>query len=145
MPDTHPSDAGESYDLYLKGTTYRVYRFILKHGGPVGISEIQKGLGLSSPSVSQYHIKKLLRLGLIKEEQEGFVVERVVVENVIRFRRTAIPIQTAYVTFFGITLLILLALLRPASINSVYFLAVVVNCAALGVSLYEMSKTLKKI
>src|SRR5712692_5136849 len=145
MPDRHPNEAGDSYDPYLRGTTYRVYRFMLKHGKPVGISEIQKDLGLSSPSVSQYHVRKLLQLGLIKEEQEGYVVDRVVAENVIRIRRTLVPVQTAYVAFFGVTLFILLVFLRPTGIDSIYFFAIVVNGSALGISLYEMVKTLKRI
>lgn len=145
MPDKPLDEAGETYDPYLKGTTYRVYRFILKHGKPVGISEVQKGLGLSSPSVSQYHIRKLLRLGLVKEEQGGYVVERVVLENVIRIRRTSVPVQTAYAAFFGVTLFILVVFLRPTAIDSIFFFAVVVNGSALGISLYEVVKTLKRI
>lgn len=144
MGDTPSKGASEVSDASLKGTTYRVYRYMLKHG-PVSISDVQKGLGLSSPSVSQYHIKKLLRLGLIREEQEGYVIDKVVLENVIRIRRTSIPMQTAYVAFFCVTLLILLAFLRPATIRSVYFFAVVVNVAALGISLYETGKTLKRL
>jgi hypothetical protein len=146
MGDKPPKGAtGEGYDPYLKGTTYRVYRFILKQRRPLGISEIQKGLDLSSSSVSEYHVKKLVQLGLIRQEQQGYVVDRVVVENVVRIRRIAIPVQTAYVVFFAATLALFLTLLRPASVNSVYFLGVVVNSAALIVSLNEVRKTLKSL
>jgi predicted DNA-binding transcriptional regulator len=93
----------ETVDIVLKGTTYRVYRFMIKQRKPLGVSDVQRGLGLSSPSVSQYHIKKLLALGLIREEQGGYVVDRVVFGNVIRIMRIAIPVQTAYVAFFGTT------------------------------------------
>lgn len=132
-------------DLALKGTTYSVYRYMLKQRDQVGISEIQKGLGLSSPSVAQYHIKKLLQLGLVREEQGGYVVDKVILENVVRIRRISIPSQTAYVAFFGATLLILLAFLRPPEIDSVYFLATMVNATALAISSYEMAKTLKRL
>jgi predicted DNA-binding transcriptional regulator len=145
MQDKPPKGAGDALDSYLKGTTYRVYRFMLREGKPVGISEVQKALGLSSPSVSEYHIKKLLRLGLIKEEQAGYVVDHVVVENVVRIRRTAIPVQTAYVAFFGATLAILLTILRPTTIDSVYFFAIAVNLSALLASLYETTKTWKRL
>ena len=145
MSDKPPDEAGDAIDPYLKGTTYRVYRFMLKEGKPVGISEIQKALGLSSPSVSQYHIKKLQRLGLVKEERAGYVVDRVVVENVVRIRRTSIPVQTAYVGFFGATLAILLTFLRPAAIDSLYFFAIIVNLSALLVSLYETNKTWRRL
>jgi DNA-binding transcriptional ArsR family regulator len=146
MGDKPPKGAaGEGYDPFLKGTTYRVYRFMLKQRKPVGISEIQKALSLSSSSVSEYHVKKLLQLGLIRQEQDGYVIDRVVVDNVIRIRRVAIPVQIAYVVFFSVTLLLFLMPLRPVAINSIYFLAVVVNSAALVVSLNEVRKTLKRL
>ena len=145
MAEIAPSDAGRGSDLYLKGTTYRVYRYLLKQRGPAGISDVQKGLGLSSPSVAQYHIKKLLRLGLIREEQEGYLVDKMVLENVVRIRRVSVPTQTGYLAFFGVTFFVLLVFLRPDAINSLYFFAVVVNVAALAVSLYEVRKTLKRL
>ncbi len=145
MADARPKETDEPSDTRLSGTTYKVYHYMLKQRAPVGISEVQKGIGLSSPSVSQYHLKKLVRLGLVKEEQGGYVVDKVVLENVIRIRRVSIPVQTAYVAFFGVTFLILLVFLRPANMDSLYFFAVVVNATAIAVSLYETSKTLKRL
>jgi DNA-binding transcriptional ArsR family regulator len=140
-----PGSSFASYDPYLKGTTYKVYRYMLRHKDPVGISQVQKDLGLSSSSVSQYHLKKLLKLGLIREEQGGYVVDKVVLENVVRIRRTSIPVQTGYVLFFSVTLAFLLLFLRPSVISSVFFFAVVINACALGVSLYEAFKTFRRI
>lgn len=144
MPDKPQEAPGGRYDPYLKGTTYRVYRHMLRQRKPVGISEVQKSLGLSSSSVAEYHIGKLLHMGLVREEQAGYVIDKVVFENIIRIRRVSIPVQTAYVLFFGVTLLLMLAIFRPVEITSGYFLAVVVNCSALGISLYEMVKTLRR-
>lgn len=144
MTENPQTESGDAYEPHLRGTTYRVYRFMLRQRSPVGISEVQRGLGLSSPSVSQYHIKKLLRLGLIKEEGGGYVVDKVVLENIIRIRRMSIPVQAAYLAFFGATLFILLVFIRPSTIDSVYFLALVVNCSALGISSYETVRTLKR-
>ena len=143
MVDSH--DDEEITDSQLKGTTLRVYRYVLKQARPVGISDIQKGLGLSSPSVSQYHVRKLLRLGLIREDSGGYVVDRVVLENVIRIKQVSIPIQTAYVAFFTVTLFTLLVFVRPTTISSLYFLAVTINVVALGISVYEAGKTLKRL
>jgi predicted transcriptional regulator len=84
MPDSFADGTGNVSDATLKGTTYKVYRYILKQNRPVGISDVQKGLGLSSPSVSQYHIRKLLQLGMIREEQSGYVIDKMVLENIIR-------------------------------------------------------------
>ena len=143
MATTSSNDEGVT--AQLKGTTYHVYRFMLKQRQPVGISDIQRGIGLSSPSVAQYHVRKLLQMGLIREEQGGYLVDKVVFENVIRIRRVSIPIQAAYVSFFGALLFFLLVFLRPVTIDSVYYFAVVVNVSALGISVFEMAKTLKRL
>jgi hypothetical protein len=74
---------------------------------------VQKGLAMSSPSVAQYHVKKLLQVGLIKEEQGGYVVDKNVFENVIRIRRSIIPVQVAYSAFFSTLLIALFVLFHP--------------------------------
>lgn len=135
----------ETSDVYLKGTTFRVYRYLIKKARPATISEIQKALGLSSPSVSQYHIRKLVAMNLVREEQAGYVINRMVLENFIRIRRISIPLQTAYAAFFGATLVILASLLRPRVIDSLYLFAFAINLAALSVSLYEAAKTFKRL
>jgi hypothetical protein len=91
------ADSRDISEASLKGTTFKVYRYILKQNRPVSISDAQRGLGLSSPSVSQYHIRKLLRHGLIREEQGGYVIDKMVLENIVRVRRFSFPIQTGYV------------------------------------------------
>ena len=90
----------EGADYVLKGTTLRVYRCLYRAGTPMGIHDVQRALKLSSPSVAEYHIKKLVRAGLAKEGQNGYTVDKVVFENVIRIRRTVIPLQTTFVAFF---------------------------------------------
>ena len=136
---------GNTPNTALKGTTYKVYRFIVRQSQPVGISDVQKGVGLSSPSVSDYHIRKLLQLGLIREEQGGYVVEKMVLENIVRIGRMSFPVQTGYVAFFSATFMIMLVFLRPLTITSSYVLAVVVNVAALAVSTWETRRTLKRL
>ncbi len=145
MPEKPSEAAGDKYDPYLKGTTYRVYRHMLRQREPVGISDIQKALRLSSPSVAEYHVGKLLKMGLVREEQGGYVVDKVAFENVIRIRRISIPVQTAYVLFFGTTLALMLTFFRPGELSPQYFFAVAVNCAALIVTAYEAAKTFRRL
>jgi DNA-binding transcriptional ArsR family regulator len=134
-------------DSDLKGTTLRVYKLLLREGKALRVTEIQRTLSLSSASVAQYHLDKLLNMGLIQEEQSGFIVVRVVIENVIRIRRRLIPIQAAYVAFFTFTLssmVVILAMSEPVVVNSLDFIALSVNIVALAVSLIEMRRTLAK-
>ena len=128
----------------LSGTTYRVYKFVFKAPKPVGVYDIQRGLHLSSPSVAQYHTKKLLQLGLIREEPEGFVVDKNVFENMVRIRRMAIPVQVAYVGFFVIILGALLTLLRPQTVTSAYFVGLFSSLVALLIFVQQAIHTFRR-
>jgi len=140
------ADSGaKARDEPLSGTTYRVYKFVFKAPKPVGVYDIQRGLNLSSPSVAQYHTKKLLRLGLIREEQDGFVVDKNVFENVVRIRRMAIPVQVAYVGFFAIILGALLTFLRPQIVTSTYFVALVSSLVAFLIFVQQAVRTLRRV
>jgi DNA-binding transcriptional ArsR family regulator len=146
LADREPTrETPDIHDASLKGTTYKVYRYVYKAGKAVRVNDVQRDLKLSSPSVAQYHIKKLLALGLIREEQEGYVIERVVFENVVRFRRISIPFQAAYTAFFAISLVVLLTALRPPVVTSTYFFALAVIAVALLISVYEAFKTMKRL
>jgi alkyl hydroperoxide reductase subunit AhpF len=129
----------------LNATTQRVYRFLYKQGGkPVGVHEVQNGLALSSPSVAHYHIRKLVEQGLAKEVAGGYVVDKVVFENMIRIRRSVIPFQTTYLALFVSTFVIMLTVFRPAAVSSVYIFAILVNAIAIGAFLYETVKSLRQ-
>lgn len=51
----------------LKGKTMLVYMHLLRLDRPsVGVREVQRALGFSSPSVAAYHLNKLRDLGLVE-------------------------------------------------------------------------------
>ncbi|RLE77751.1 MAG: hypothetical protein DRJ56_01655 [Thermoprotei archaeon] len=92
---------GESGGARLEGTTLRVYRFMLIHGKPVGVRELQRRLGLSSPSVAAYHLSKLERLGLVEKLVDGKYVARRhaklgVMSDVVVLGRLAFPRYVFY-------------------------------------------------
>jgi len=53
------------------GKTWDVYLCILTSGDPIGVRDIWRDLGLSSPSLAQYHVNKLLELKLIESTPSG--------------------------------------------------------------------------
>lgn len=55
----------------IYGTTWDVYLCILTSRGPVGVRDIWRALKLSSPSLAQYHVNKLLDLELIEATVNG--------------------------------------------------------------------------
>jgi len=96
----------------LKGKTLLVYMHILKAGQEtVGVREVQRALGFSSPSVAAYHIQKLQDLGLIenvygdyrliKEVKVGVLRSFVSVGGVMlpRFLFYAVLVTSMLVTF----------------------------------------------
>jgi hypothetical protein len=79
----------------LKGKTLLVYMYMLKNpGNPVGVREVQRKLNFSSPSVSSYHLNKLLDLGLVENIYGDYQVVREIKVGVLRH----------FVTFAGVML-----------------------------------------
>ena len=55
----------------IAGTEWDIYLHILTSDKPVGIREIWRNLNLSSPSLVQYHINKLLEKQLVESTVDG--------------------------------------------------------------------------
>ncbi len=130
----------------LSGTTRKVYRYIYKHG-PVRPHEIQRDMGLSSSSVADYHVQKLLRMRLIREEAgqdgvAGLVTEEAVFEAMLRVRRTIIPLWTTASPFFGAALFVFVAILRPEVITSSYLFSLIVAGVAFSICVYQAFESL---
>jgi len=75
----------EIIESELKGKTLLVYMYIIRVNQPsVGVREIQRALGFSSPSVSAYHLNKLKDLGLVESIRGDYSLIRVVKVGVLR-------------------------------------------------------------
>jgi predicted transcriptional regulator len=132
----------------LRGTTLKVYRYIVsRRNEPVRITEVQTKLGLSSPSLAHYHVKKLVELGLVREEGVGYTADKVAIENFFLVGGLIVPYQAAYLSFFCVTLVAMLIILVRDSlaVTSITFIALVVNVGALAVSAYELRRALRGI
>ena len=84
MPDVSESAVIESE---MRGKTLLVYWYLLGSTSPrVGVREVQRSLGFSSPSVAAHHLNKLLDLGLVDKSSTGeyFLVQEVSV-GILRF------------------------------------------------------------
>ncbi|MCW3992689.1 MAG: hypothetical protein NWE79_08255 [Candidatus Bathyarchaeota archaeon] len=69
----------------LKGKTMLVYMHLLRVNRPsVGVREVQRTLGFSSPSVAAYHLNKLRDLGLVDSERGDYRLVREVKIGVLR-------------------------------------------------------------
>jgi DNA-binding transcriptional ArsR family regulator len=124
----------------LKGTTLEVYRFLLKSNRPVGAREVQRALNLSSPSLAVYHISKLEDVGLLKREDGGYVIDKVVLQDSIKISRFLIPRFLFYAIFSVLLVITELTVLRPPVITGEYFFATVGTVICALAFCYETAK-----
>ncbi|MGI0080848.1 MAG: helix-turn-helix domain-containing protein [Nitrososphaerales archaeon] len=138
---------GEGPKDALNGTTLRVYRFLYRSGEPQGIHDVQNGLHLSSSSVAAYHIKKLLEVGLIRQavdDSTKYFVDRLIFENMIRIKKSLIPLQIGYLAFFASAVIVLLILLRPIRLDGSFVFSVIVILIACAIFSYQILRSLAK-
>jgi len=70
----------------LKGKTLLVYWYLLQQPThAVGVREVQRALGFSSPSIAVHHLEKLQDLGLVRKKGTGeYVLEGEVKVGILR-------------------------------------------------------------
>jgi len=96
----------ERVDYELRGKTLQVYLYLLRHGKAVGVREIQKELGFSSPSVAFHHLDKLINLGIIeRDEYERYVlvkkVDTGILHSFVNIAGLTLPRLGFYAAFFS--------------------------------------------
>lgn len=136
--------SSEDVEGVLKGLTLKVYRYVLKNRKETGVREVQRALKLSSPTLAAYHLDKLEQAGLVKKGASGYVVDRVYLRNLIRFRRLLIPKYFFYALFFSLAVVVELVVFRPTVFSREYVFAFIVTCAAAASYVYETIRTWMK-
>ena len=134
-------------DLALTGRTLNVYWFLLKKKQPLGRKEVQRGAKLSSASLAEYHLKKLVDLGLVEKLPHGdYVVSKIVRVGVARFylniRNSFIPRFALYSSFYIIVLFCSLFFISSLSPDLVFLIMSVILFGILT-SIFELLTLLK--
>jgi DNA-binding transcriptional ArsR family regulator len=88
----------------LRGKTLQVYIYLLRAGRPVGVRELQRALGFSSPSVAHHHLEKLREMGLVsRDEGNRYLVQEKVDIGILKMfvlvRGRLIPRMVFYAVF----------------------------------------------
>ena len=128
----------------LTGNTAQVYRYAIKMGKPVGVREVQKALKLSSPRLASYHLEKLEEAGLLKQTSQGFIVDKLVLENFVRFYRLLVPKYFLYFAFFAAATLFQVILFKPFEITRGYLFSTTILAIATAYFGYETVVTFMK-
>ncbi|MEO9320640.1 MAG: hypothetical protein ABI361_08215 [Nitrososphaera sp.] len=64
-------DSPDDLEYKLQGRTLEVYLYLVRKKHPVGIRELQREIGLSSPSVAEYHVEKLVAMDIAQKDAFG--------------------------------------------------------------------------
>ena len=103
-----PNDSTDKRSIVesqLKGNTLRVYIYVVSHKKS-GVREIQRALHFSSSSLAQYHLSKLVDLGLLTENGgEYSLTEQVrvdVLKDFLQVGKFIVPRFVFYAVFFSI-------------------------------------------
>ncbi|TET08873.1 MAG: hypothetical protein E3J86_09800 [Candidatus Thorarchaeota archaeon] len=129
-------------ELQLTGRTLRVYWFLLKEKKPADRKSVQRGANLSTPSLAEYHLRKLMDLGLVNKLAHGdyFVTKTVrvgVTRFYFKFRNSLVPRFALYSSFYLIILIFSFLVLRNMT-GDVAFLILSVVIFGLVTSIFEL-------
>jgi hypothetical protein len=93
--------------------TFRVYLYVLRKK-KVGIRDVQKDLGFSSPNLATYHLRKLESIGLLRREDSQYlavsksfgvlklflVLDRYIIPKSFFFFLLFLPMTIGFLVFF---------------------------------------------
>jgi predicted DNA-binding transcriptional regulator len=103
-------------ELFGNRQRFRIYWYMISKNGPVGVREVQRELGISSPSVVHHHLEKLTRAGIVDLDEYGRYcvtkkVEVGVLQAFTRVGRFLLPRFSFYAVFMTTSLLLYIILL----------------------------------
>jgi len=128
----------------LRGTTLRVYWYLFKKGQGAGVREVQRRLGMSSPSTALHHLDKLRGLGLVEKDSFGqYAMLKDVKVGALRFfmrlGTLVLPRYLFYAVFFSTSLVVYLY--REGFAASVHnVMAIMFGLSAAAVCWYETAR-----
>jgi len=127
-------DQNSELERRLSGRTLQVYLYLQKKKEASGIREVQRDLELSSPSVAEYQVEKLVEMGLAGRDSYGrvFVTRKVKVKamaSYVNFGRFIVPRLAFYASIF--TAIAALYIVFNFNSLSIYGVAVPAGAAAI--------------
>lgn len=124
----------------LRGNTLRAYWALLNsEDGVVGVRELQRKLGFSSPALAAYHLNKLTELKLVEKERGDYRLVREVkvgiLKQFIKLGTYLLPRNVLYATMFTTLLIFFLTQLEEFNFYSNF--ALILGILSSVISWYE--------
>jgi hypothetical protein len=126
----------------LKGNTLRAYWALLNSkDGVIGVRELQRQLGFSSPTLAAYHLNKLVELELVVKERGNYRLEREVkvgvLKQFIKIGTFLLPRYVLYATMFTILLIFFLTQLGQRGMSFYSNFALILAILSTVIAWYE--------
>ncbi len=125
----------------LHGNTLRVYLHMLRKKTPLGVREIMRDLGFSTPSLVHYHLNKLLNAGLIKQDGSKYIVAKSVKIGILRYSTIVFgKILPRFALYAGLFLSLLVSsviLIISNQVKALAFFSIFISFLAFLVMLIE--------
>jgi len=111
----------------LKGNTLRAYWALMNsEDGIIGVRELQRQLGFSSPALAAYHLNKLIELKLVENVRGDYkLIKEVrvgVLKQFIKLGTFLLPRYVLYATMFTTLLVFLLTQMNEFTFFSTFAL-----------------------
>ncbi len=138
-----------SRERRLAPTALRIYRYMVLRGGWVGVRELQRALGLSSPGLVAYHLARLVEEGLVERGEGGkyrvkAYVSVGVLREFVRLGRLVVPRYAFYATFIGV-LTLLYAFLYPwYALSEPGLIGLILGAFSTASFIYETMRALRE-
>jgi len=134
-------------EMELRGKTLQVYLYLLKKE-EVGVREVQRALGFKSPSLAEYHLKRLEEMGLAREELGRYkLIKEVkpdIVKDLIKIGEILIPRLFLFSAFYLTLSIYFIYLSFSMSFNLTIFLPSIFLLSAGIVFFIEGWRTYRK-
>lgn len=126
----------------LKGNTLRAYWALLNSkDGVIGVRELQRQLGFSSPTLASYHLNKLVELELVVKERGNYRLEREVkvgvLKQFIKIGTFLLPRYVLYATMFTILLIFFFTQLGQREVSFYSNFALILAIISTVIAWYE--------
>jgi hypothetical protein len=135
----------ERIEYELRGKTLQVYLYILRTGGAVGVREVQKELGFSSPSVAFHHLDKLINLGILEKDQyDRYVIAKKVDAGILQAFVSVGGLQLPRLGFYAAFFSTLTVAYLLTSLGILNLYALIVSVGGSAVFWYEAWRVWRK-
>jgi len=131
----------------LKGNTLLVYWELLKASDSlIGVRELQRKVGFSSPALAAYHLNKLMEMGLVVKERGDYRLVREVkvgvLKQFVKLGTFMLPRYVLYATLFTTLLIFFISQLREFNFYSTF--ALIFGVLGTAILWYETVRVLKQ-